>query len=132
MHNTSYWTAEETLYLSPEQLDICQMKAHGKTVDDILNKHNVNEQAQLSAICYTIRGVKWLPHKETGGNFPYLSEMDTHLFKQELDANYLDMDCLRTIDGLELAFQLKQKIIIAFFFCYLQKTRANKTIYQII
>lgn len=103
------WTVEETVYLSPEQLDICQMKANAKTINDIYLKYHVNEQAQLSAICHTIRGIKWSPHVETGGNFPYMTPMDTHLFKKEIEDNCLDMDCLRTIDGLELAFQLKQK-----------------------
>lgn len=103
------WTDEEILYLSEEQRDICQMKANGKNIKDIYMKHHVNEQSQLSALCYTIRGIKWTAHEEKGGNFPYLSKMDTFIFKKEIEANCLDLDCLRTIDGLELAFELKKK-----------------------
>lgn len=106
------WIDEEILYLSEEQRDICQMKANGKNIKDIYMKHHVNEQSQLSALCYTIRGIKWTAHEEKGGNFPYLSKMDTFIFKKEIEANCLDMDCLRTIDGLELAFELKKNVFI--------------------
>ena len=51
----------------------------------------------------------WTPHSEKGGNFSYLSPMDTYIFKKQIEENYLDMDCLRTIDGLELAYNLKQQ-----------------------
>ncbi len=63
-------------------------------------KHHVNEQSQLSALCYTIRGIKWTAHEEKGGNFPYLSKMDTFIFKKEIEANCLDLDCLRTISSI--------------------------------
>ena len=51
----------------------------------------------------------WTPHSEKGGNFSYLSPMDTYIFKKQIEENYLDMDCLRTIDGLELAYNLLQQ-----------------------
>lgn len=87
-----FWTIEEVLYLSPEQLDICQMKADGKTILEIYLKYQIEEQAQLSAICYTIRGLRWTPHSEKGGNFPYLSPMDTYICKKQIEENCLDMD----------------------------------------
>lgn len=50
-------TVEETIYLSPEQLGICQMKANAKMINDIYLKYHENEQVQLSAI-------KWSPQLE--------------------------------------------------------------------
>ena len=52
------WTALEINFLSTDQRDIYDMKASGKTIKEIRQKHNVNEQSQLSAICYTTRGLK--------------------------------------------------------------------------
>ncbi len=57
------------------------MRAAGQKISDIYLKYEVNDQAQLSAISYTMRGVRWTPHAETGGTFPYLSEIDAIVFK---------------------------------------------------
>lgn len=102
------WTELERQFLSSEQIDICDMKASGKTINEILEKHNVNEQSQLSAVCYTMRGLKWNPHTELGGTFPYLGPIDILELKIEIETNCINLDCLRTIDGIELAYTIKR------------------------
>lgn len=103
------WTPLEKQFLSPEQISICEMKATGKTIKEIKIRHNVNEQQQLSAICYTMRGLQWNPHVEIGGTFPYLGPMDVLSFKLEIESNCVNLDCLRTIDGIELAYEIKKE-----------------------
>ena len=102
------WTALEINFLSTDQRDIYDMKASGKTIKDIQQKHNIYEQSQLSAICFTMRGLKWNPHEKIGRTFPYLGPMDVLQFKLEIESNSINLDCLRTIDGIELAYTIKR------------------------
>lgn len=102
------WTPLEKQFLSLEQISICEIKAARKTIKEIKIRNNVKKQSQLSAICYTIWGLRWNPHIEIGGMFPYLSPMDVLSFKLEIESDWVNLDCIRTIDGIELANEIKR------------------------
>lgn len=76
------------------------MKAAGKKINENKIWHNANDQSQLSAICYAIRGFWWNPHIKIGGMLPLLSPKYLLSLKLDIESNCVNLDCLRTYDGI--------------------------------
>ena len=102
-----HWTHEEITAFSPEQIKVCEMKRQGLKQATIEKALGLTAQAISSAICATLAGNRWLPHSETGGSISYIGDVDTKLLKQKIDDFGLNLDCLKTIEAYEIAYELR-------------------------
>ena len=121
-------TPLEKQFLSLEQISICVIKVAGKTIKEIKIRHNANKQSQLSAICYTIRGLRWNPHIEIGRTFTYLGPMDVLSFKLEIESDCVNLDCLRTIDWIEIKRDRFQRCLQIAYWCSRNNRLSEKVI----
>ena len=107
--NQFNWTDEERTTFSTEQIQICEMKRQGFKQEYIENRFGLTPQAISTAICATLSGNRWLPHSESGGNISYIGDVDTVIFKKKIDEYGLNLDCLKTIEAYEIAYDLRCK-----------------------
>lgn len=103
------WTDEERQILSQEQIQICEMKRHGRSQSAIENIIGVSPQAISSAICATLSGNRWEPHANKGGVNSYIGDVDISIFKQQINDFRLNLDCLKTIEAIEIVYDLRCK-----------------------
>lgn len=101
------WTDEEKQIFSQQQIQICEMKRQGRSQIDIENIIGVNPQAISSAICATLSGNRWEPHTDKGGVNSYIGDVDVSVFKQRINDFGLNLDCLKTIEAIEIVYELR-------------------------
>ena len=61
------------------------MKVSGIPVSTIIEKHSISISNVYVSISQTLRGNHWLSSSSSGGEPPYLSDVDTQLFKNEIE-----------------------------------------------
>lgn len=52
----------------------------------------------------TIMGIIWSPGKSYGGSPGYLRDVKTYVFRKIVHSRGIDMDCIRTIEAVQIAF----------------------------
>lgn len=101
------WTEEEKQVFSKIQMEVFNMKALGASQDKITEKYEISSHTIYTAIRYTLAGNYWEPQKSTGGGISYLGDADVILFKKKIKENHLDLNCLKTIEAVQLAYELR-------------------------
>lgn len=59
-----------------------------------------------SAICTTLSGNLWEPHANKDGVNSYIGDVDISIFKQQINDFGLNLDCLKTIETIEIVYDL--------------------------
>ena len=81
------WTKEEKNELTQSQIEICEMRANGYSLETIMNKNGVTRQAIFSCICATLKGNIWNPHAEEEVGDSYLGDVDVDRLKKTKTSN---------------------------------------------
>lgn len=108
MQQNSIWTQVEIEILTPIQLQICSERAAGASYQEIARNHGLSGNCTVaSCIRRTLAGNKWVPSMGPGGS-SYLSDVDTVVFLKNIEAQGADLNCLKTVQALSLAYSLKK------------------------
>ena len=102
-----HWTNLESQVLSKIQRDICDMKSLGSTKAEISARFNISYHAIYAAIRATMNGNHWEPNMSKGGGIQYIGEVDEHKFIEKVKECHLDLNCLKTIEAVQFAYDMR-------------------------
>lgn len=104
------WTKEELQVFTKTQIGICEKKANKKSYDEIMRKHSLRSQQNITTcIAETIKGNIWSPGTSVGGRPCFLSDVDIVIFKMKINQAFFDMDCINTKMAIQVMLELKDE-----------------------
>ena len=101
------WSQNDVSNFKQIQIDICQSRADGIILKDIMAKYNINKSTIYSIINQTLLGNIWGENK--GGQTGFLGEIDTQELILKVKEKCKELNCLRTVDVLQIAVDLRYK-----------------------
>ena len=104
-HVDLHWSTEENAFLNPIQIDVCQRKADGESLKSIKERFQISKSTIYSILTHTIEGNIW--GNDKGGNRGFLGDIDSNILINKVKENAQNLNCLRTIDVMQIAVDLK-------------------------
>ena len=101
------WTPEENTYFSPTQINVCQSKANGETLQTIMERFNLSKSTVYSILDRTLKGNIW--GNDKGGPRWYLGDVDSDVLVSKVKECCQSLNCMRAIDVLQVAVYLCHK-----------------------
>lgn len=104
-----HWTKKELTVLSETQIGICSMIINGSSDEDIINKYGLKSKGNIvTCIKSTISGNIWSPGASHGGAPCFLSDVEQCSFIEAINQRGADLDCIRTIEAVHIAYNLRE------------------------
>lgn len=101
------WTPEENTHFGPIQINVCQSKANGETLQTIMERFNLSKSTVYSILDRTLEGNIW--GNDKGGPRGYLGDVDSDILVSKVKECCQSLNCMRTIDVLQVAVDLRHK-----------------------
>ena len=99
------WLDAEIEILSEIQRHICEMIIEGHNDQEIIDCFHLRSHSNIrTCMKNTIMGIIWSPGKSNGGSPCYLSDVETFIFQKIIHNRDLDMDCIKTIEAVQIGF----------------------------
>ena len=101
------WSYEENTFLNPIQIDICQRKADGESLNSLMEKFQFGKSTIYSILTHTIEGNIW--GNDKGGIIGFLGDIESRILVKKVKDNVENLNCLKTIDVMQVAINLKNE-----------------------